>query len=148
MSHRSFILRATAFALAGCSTGGTVSDVGTPPSEPTHHAVVQGAVVDAEGRALGDVGVGPRFAQSSRPERQVSVTGGAYTNPDGTYHFTVEASTPKRADGLADFYVHATLYGPPGGFVRQDSVFVTAQFVPIGQMPNVVRVSQLRLPAP
>jgi len=132
--------------LAACTTSDRTTGTGTPPSEPTHHAVVEGSVTDAAGVGLEGAGVGARFAQGSLPDRQLSVVGGTYTQGDGTYRFTVEGTAPHRSDGVADFQVHATIYAPPGGRVRQDSVLVTARFAPLDQPPDVVRVPQLRLP--
>jgi len=81
-----------------------------------------------------------------RPPAQVA--GGTYTQADGSYRFTVEATTPSRADGVAAFRVHATVYAPPGGRAREASAFVTARFVPLNETPNLVHAPTLRLPNP
>jgi hypothetical protein len=147
LSGRSVAVAAV-LAVAACCSSGDTTGAGTPPSEPTHHTLVEGFVTDAAGRGLEGVGVGARFAETSCSDLQLSVTGGAYTQADGTYRFTVEATTPRRADGVATFHVHATVYAPPGGRAREASALVTARFVPLGETPHLVRAPNLRLPNP
>jgi len=146
-SCRSLVVGAV-LAVSACCSSGDTTGAGTPPSEPTHHTLVEGFVTDATGRGLAGVGVGARFAETPCSDRQLSVTGGTYTQADGSYRFTVEATTPSRADGVAAFRVHATVYAPPGGRAREASAFVTARFVPLNETPNLVHAPTLRLPNP
>jgi hypothetical protein len=120
---------------------------GIPPSEPTHHAIVEGVVLRADGQALGSVGVGALFAESSPPRRQASVTGGGTTDADGAYRFQLRAGSRKlRGVATIDIYVRALKAGPPGGQAVTDSVLATLQVVPLSDPPRTTRVSEIRLP--
>jgi hypothetical protein len=141
---------ATCAALLGivsCDSVGRSTAVDTPPTEPTHHAVVEGVVLRTTGEPLSGIGVGVRFAASSPAERRASVVGGTATTPDGSYRLVVQAIRP-RLEGLVEFYVLAQMYGPPGGRLRSDSVLTSARFVPLDRAPLRVMATELRLAVP
>lgn len=123
---------AASFASLACN-GALVPPV--PASTPTHHAVVEGWVVDPAGDGMASVGVGIRFAASSPRDRQVNASGGGMTDATGFFQFVVQASKPPSADGEADVFVAASKPAPPGGVVAQDSVLVRLNFVPFEQQP-------------
>jgi protocatechuate 3,4-dioxygenase beta subunit len=133
----------------GCDFPNATQGLGsanTPPSPPTHHVVVEGVVLDAAGRPLSNAAVGARFACQSSPSRQVSVIGGTRTQLDGTYRFTAEAIRPHRSDGEADFNVHSGIPGDGVRPLREAAVLVAARFVPLDQVPLVIRAPEIRIP--
>jgi len=73
-SCRSLVVGAV-LAVSACCSSGDTTGAGTPPSEPTHHTLVEGFVTDATGRGLAGVGVGARFAETPCSDRQLRSPG-------------------------------------------------------------------------
>lgn len=129
---------------AACS-GAQSPTAHIPPTEPTHHVVIQGVVVNALGHPLSAISVGARFAASSSPEFQIDVIGGGVTDAQGNYRFEVRTSAPKTQGNVGKFYVHALRYGKAGIGLVEDSVLVTTSLVPRNRVASIVQAEQLQL---
>lgn len=133
-------------ATAGCSQELQPT---TPFWQPTHHAVLEGVVVGADGQPLGSIGVSTLYAASSPPERRANVVGGATTDANGAFRLEVRAFSrrlPGADAGTIDVYLRAWKAGPPGGQVVENVVLVTLRVVPLSEPPQVTRVADIRLP--
>lgn len=132
--------------VAGCQDGGCATPPtappGSPASVPTHHAVVTGAVVGAQGQPLAAISIGGRYAPGCRA---ADVTGGATTDENGAYRAELQFRSA-RDEGVVEVYLHALRYGTAGAHLVSDSVRVTLRVVPLSARPVEIRAPTIRLP--
>jgi len=104
-----------------------------PFAEPTHHAVVEGTVLDLNDQPLAGIHTRVTFEQQSYS--------GVGTQTDAQGRFTVTARADFRSDTTIAAWVRATQANPPPAAVIKDSIAVQLHFTHRTQPPDVLAVT-------
>jgi len=129
-----FQIGSIAALLASCDKNGC-GGATCPFTEPTHHAVVNGVVLDLNDHPLAGIYTSVAFAG------QVYSGVGTQTNQMGQFTATARADISPGAADTVSAWVRATQANPPPAAVVTDSVRVLLRFKPRTDPPVVVETS-------